>query len=166
MTTNTIAARAGVSIGSLYQYFPNRLSILRALRERHFRRFWRAIGEECAKVTGIPLGDAIRRVIRASSKLSRENGPLLRLFVKELPAYDMEMDHLIVAKSALHEQLRSFFLAHKTEIKPGVEEAIFVVPTLARGIGTAFAAEGLSRPENITAEEQITSAIIHYLTKA
>ena len=33
-TTNAIAARAGVSIGSLYQYFPNRDAITRALIER------------------------------------------------------------------------------------------------------------------------------------
>lgn len=34
-TTNRIAELAGVSIGSLYQYFPNKVSIVGALRERH-----------------------------------------------------------------------------------------------------------------------------------
>ena len=46
-TTNRIAAEAGLSIGSLYQYFPNKDAILVALVERHvddgLRRFRRAL---------------------------------------------------------------------------------------------------------------------------
>src|SRR5438067_13272754 len=34
-TTNAIAARSGVSIGSLYQFFPNKEAILDALVERY-----------------------------------------------------------------------------------------------------------------------------------
>ncbi|MFC9432135.1 TetR/AcrR family transcriptional regulator [Streptomyces sp. NPDC056987] len=36
-TTNRIADRAGVSIGTLYQYFPNKESLLQVLAERHLR---------------------------------------------------------------------------------------------------------------------------------
>jgi len=38
LTTNRIAERAGVSVGSLYQYFPDRKAIVRALLEREGRR--------------------------------------------------------------------------------------------------------------------------------
>ena len=37
-TTNAIAARAGVSIGSLYQYFRNKDEVYVALRHQHFER--------------------------------------------------------------------------------------------------------------------------------
>jgi AcrR family transcriptional regulator len=36
LTTNAVAEVAGVSIGSLYQYFPNKLALIEAVRQRHF----------------------------------------------------------------------------------------------------------------------------------
>jgi AcrR family transcriptional regulator len=36
LTTNTVAELAGVSIGSLYQYFPHKLALVEAVRRRHF----------------------------------------------------------------------------------------------------------------------------------
>lgn len=36
-TTNRIAERAGLSIGTLYQYYPDKLALLRAVAERHVR---------------------------------------------------------------------------------------------------------------------------------
>jgi AcrR family transcriptional regulator len=36
LTTNAAAQVAGVSIGSLYQYFPNKIALVEAVRRRHF----------------------------------------------------------------------------------------------------------------------------------
>ena len=36
LTTNAVADLAGVSIGSLYQYFPNKLALIEGVRQRHF----------------------------------------------------------------------------------------------------------------------------------
>jgi AcrR family transcriptional regulator len=38
LTTNHVAERAGVSIGSLYQYFPNKESLIAALIEQHVQQ--------------------------------------------------------------------------------------------------------------------------------
>jgi AcrR family transcriptional regulator len=59
-TTNRIAERAGVSIGSLYQYFPNKESILAVLLEEHFQEGTHAVvavrrhlGEEPHDLIGV-----------------------------------------------------------------------------------------------------------------
>ncbi|MBX3496970.1 MAG: TetR/AcrR family transcriptional regulator [Parvibaculum sp.] len=39
-TTNRVAEAAGVSIGSLYQYYPNKVSLLLALHERDAEQVW------------------------------------------------------------------------------------------------------------------------------
>lgn len=44
-TTDRIAARAGVSIGSLYQYFPNKDALLLELAQRHLRHSTGLLGE-------------------------------------------------------------------------------------------------------------------------
>ena len=35
LTTTRVALRAGVSVGTLYQYFPNKSALLRAILKRH-----------------------------------------------------------------------------------------------------------------------------------
>ena len=46
--TNSIAAKAGVSVGSLYQYFPNKDAILLALIERFEDATQEAILKPCS----------------------------------------------------------------------------------------------------------------------
>lgn len=43
LTTNAAAEVAGVSIGSLYQYFPSKLALVEAVRRRHFEEVLAAL---------------------------------------------------------------------------------------------------------------------------
>jgi AcrR family transcriptional regulator len=49
-TTNRIAERAGVSIGTLYQYFPDKTGMLQALAERHVERSVRRVEAVAAEL--------------------------------------------------------------------------------------------------------------------
>jgi AcrR family transcriptional regulator len=62
-TTNKVAERAGVSIGSLYQYFPNKESILSELVRRHLEDLERGINDITDKALLAPLGDVIHALI-------------------------------------------------------------------------------------------------------
>lgn len=72
-TTSRIASRAGVSIGSLYQYFPNKDSILMALAEQHLAE-------------GLALSVSLLETLRTSTQALE-------------PVLDVIVDHMI----ALHE---------------------------------------------------------------
>jgi AcrR family transcriptional regulator len=48
LTTVHVARRAGVSVGTLYQYFPNKQALLFAVLERHMVRTVEAVEEACA----------------------------------------------------------------------------------------------------------------------
>jgi AcrR family transcriptional regulator len=58
-TTNAVAQRAGVSIGTLYQYFADKQALLRALADREIRRTLAAIA---VALRGDPLAPGEQRV--------------------------------------------------------------------------------------------------------
>jgi AcrR family transcriptional regulator len=47
LTTSRVAERAGVSVGTLYQYFPNRQSLIRAVLERYLAEMSASIEADC-----------------------------------------------------------------------------------------------------------------------
>src|SRR5262245_44018873 len=54
-STNKIAATAGVSIGSLYQYFPSKEALVAAVVDRHARDLSRVTHDALLKVAASPL---------------------------------------------------------------------------------------------------------------
>ena len=62
LTTNRIARRAGVSVGSLYQYFPNKQAVVRALLEREVARAER-LRPALLDDAGRPLPDRMRAAV-------------------------------------------------------------------------------------------------------
>ena len=62
LTTTRVAERAGVSVGTLYQYFPNKSSLLQALLKEHLDGVALAMEGACAGARGLPL-DAMAEIV-------------------------------------------------------------------------------------------------------
>ena len=75
-TTNAVAARAGVSIGSVYQYFPNRDALTRALIERRSEALLTAILQIDPSAKG---RDGLRQVIRIAVAQQLREASLSRI---------------------------------------------------------------------------------------
>jgi len=52
LTTTRVAARAGVSVGTLYQYFPNKSALLRAVLRRHLEEVGAVLETACREQAG------------------------------------------------------------------------------------------------------------------
>lgn len=85
-TTNRIAERAGVSIGSLYQYFPDKDAILASLTCRHIDEGTAVITPLLARLdAGTPLVDALNQLVGAMVDLHSRRPALHRVLVEEAP---------------------------------------------------------------------------------
>ena len=86
-TTDCIADRAGVSVGSLYQYFPNKDAILVALTERHIDTGFAVVRELlAAALTDVPaLESLLRRFVVAMIALHEHEPELHRVLFEEAP---------------------------------------------------------------------------------
>ncbi len=86
-TTDAIAERAGVSVGSVYQYFPNKDAILVALVERHMEDGSRRLRTMLDDVRGegLELDVLIREFVDAMMALHENEPKLHRVLFEEAP---------------------------------------------------------------------------------
>lgn len=82
-TTNRIAEAAGVSVGSLYEYFPNKDAVLVAIAERQLEEMKQAV---LASLAGPgPLHAVLRRFVEATLAAHEPNRDLHRVVFSEAP---------------------------------------------------------------------------------
>src|SRR5262249_21290917 len=73
LTTTRVAERAGVSVGTLYQYYPNKQALLFAVLADPLGTVASAVEAACEQARGQPLADMIGAVVEAflAAKLAR-----------------------------------------------------------------------------------------------
>ena len=75
LTTTRVAERAGVSVGTLYQYFPNKQSLLLSALEKHLDRVVSAVELACRRNHGQQVSTMIESVVEAfvDAKMERSD---------------------------------------------------------------------------------------------
>lgn len=85
LTTNHVADRAGVSIASLYQYFPNKESLVATLHTDHAKQTRNTINEILKKAKNSSTATMIDLFVDAMVKAHSDNPELHRVFQEEIP---------------------------------------------------------------------------------
>jgi AcrR family transcriptional regulator len=65
LTTTRVAERAGVSVGTLYQYYPNKRSLLFAVLEHHMNNVAARVEAACESACHKPLEEMVRDTVEA-----------------------------------------------------------------------------------------------------
>lgn len=85
LTTNLVAEKAGISIGSLYQYFPNKEAMVGALIEKHVEEMTSLVLGELTRVASLPMRQAIRRTVELMIRAHAVEPELHRVLTEQVP---------------------------------------------------------------------------------
>lgn len=94
LTTNGIAGVAGVAIGAVYGYFPNKESIVAEVVRRTLNDMLRETEEAFATAEHIGTKEeAIEKLVRTCMQVLRKRKGLMKVFTQEIPFF-WELDEL------------------------------------------------------------------------
>src|SRR6516162_3782759 len=81
-STNRIAEEAGVSVGSLYQYFPSKEALVAAVIDRHHQQLMQVVRCALAEVASQPIEKAVRRLVAVAIEAHRIDPKLHRVLAE------------------------------------------------------------------------------------
>jgi AcrR family transcriptional regulator len=84
-STNRIAAVAGVSVGSLYQYFPSKEALVAVVIERHQQEIMQTVRGELAEALAEPVETAVRKLVAVAVRAHRVDPKLHRVLAEQIP---------------------------------------------------------------------------------
>jgi AcrR family transcriptional regulator len=159
VTTNRIAHVAGVSIGSVYQYFPDKRAIFAALHDRHSDEMGLLVERTMLEHASAPLEDLVRALVEALVDAHTTDPELFALLTSEVPhgsqgAEDFEM--------RLRRAFQVAFAARPEELPAGriVEQLLFVVPIVVDAMAHAASLRRPARMSLALAKEEAVRAVL------
>ena len=159
-TTNKVAEVAGVSIGSLYQYFPNKLALIEAVRRHHFDDVLRVVRD--AMDGNKPVRQFAEALVDGMIDIHLQHPALHRVMLDEVPGH--------AGSRATHDAFRTEYLdSYANAIAPYGKHAprevmAQVLSSAVEGAIHNAARTGLMESPELRAE--LVALICAYLSQA
>jgi AcrR family transcriptional regulator len=162
VTTNRIAEVAGVSIGSVYQYFPDKRAIFTALHDRQVEEIARLIESTLVAHAGSAFADLVRALVEALVDAHASDPELHQLLTSEVP-------HGADGARALEVRLRGTFrlaISSRTDVRRmprDLDRMLFVLPHMVEALSHGAALRRPPRLSLAAAREEAVRAVLAYL---
>lgn len=162
-STNRIAAAAGVSVGSLYQYFPDKTALLLAVESATHERLMRRLQSACTPPAA-HLEQTLHAIATAGADHHREHARLNRVLARHLPAVDSMPMRRTPGTTPFHAALRTVLRQHHDELTVEPELALFLLRNLARSLLTAAVEHRPGQLQDGTIAHVLSRAALAILT--
>ena len=164
-STNRIAAAAGVSIGSLYQYFPSKEALVAAVVDRHMQEMLELLRAAVERVREQPVEVATRELVRVMIDAHRVDPRLHRALVEQVPRVG-RLENVRAIDREAYTLIRAYLEAHRDELRVAdLDVASFVCVATVEALTHAAVVnrpEVLSDKSGVFAEE-VTRLVVGYL---
>jgi AcrR family transcriptional regulator len=161
--TNRVADVAGVSVGSVYQYFRDKEALVATLRDRHSQQMHELIGRVIKDTSNRSLGDGIAMLVRALLDAHLQNAALHAILEREFPSSDGHHDDQ--SDRQILRLVQDFLQGHASAIAvQNLAVAAYVVFKTIVSFVHASVVESRSEVKSADFEDEIVKAVMGYLT--
>jgi AcrR family transcriptional regulator len=115
-STNRIAGKAGVSIGSLYQYFPTKEALVAAVIDRHNADLMQLARATLTEVLALPLEQAVRRLVRVAIDAHRVDPGLHRVLAEQIPRTG-RLENVAAFNREYYSLFKAYLEDHRDELR-------------------------------------------------
>jgi AcrR family transcriptional regulator len=164
--TNRIAEKAGVSIGSLYQYYPCKEALVAAVIDRHNQQLIQIVRDALAAVAAEPIETAVRKLVAAAIDAHRLDPKLHRVLAEQIPRTGRLKD-VEAFNRENYALMKAYLAGHRDELRTvDVGLAAFVCVTSVEALTHSAV---LHRPEILSDEavgtlvDEVTRLVVGYL---
>jgi AcrR family transcriptional regulator len=115
-STNRIAEVAGVSVGSLYQYYPGKEALVAAVIDRHNQEIMQVVRRALAEVASQPIEKAVRRLVAVAIEAHRIDPKLHRVLAEQIPRTG-RLENVEAFNREAHALFRAYLEDHSDELR-------------------------------------------------
>ncbi|MFO1080421.1 MAG: TetR/AcrR family transcriptional regulator [Reyranellaceae bacterium] len=161
LNTNAVAERAGLSVGSLYQYFPSKDALVAALSRRERAMLMAEIVAATEGAAGLSLEATLRRLVRAAIHRQLARPALARILDFEEQRLGLDPADLATS-GGIAAVLEAVLTPHRRRLgRQRLDEAALDLMAMTRALIDAAAARGAIDPKSL--ERRILRAALGYL---
>ena len=166
-STNRIAQQAGVSVGSLYQYYPSKEALVAAVIDRHNRELMARARAASAEVAALPLELAVRKLVATAVDAHRIDPKLHRVLAEQIPRTG-RLEKVAAFNRRYYDWFREYLEDHRNELRAtlDLELAAFVCVTSIEALthtAVLHRPEVLSKEAAATLVDEVTRLVMRYL---
>lgn len=160
-STNRIAERAGISIGSLYQYFPNKESLIAALRDRHVSRMMATIESKLKDLDNAPIEVVLPELVKANIAAHAIEPALHKVLHEQVPRLNQAE-----SENSMTKLLQNYLAKQCDRLTPqNLEYIVFIVERTVEALTHAAVIESPELLHNRQLEQEISQMLLCYLTQ-